>query len=96
MSNLGLIMPQESTKSVPPLTETNYNVWKFNMQARLMQSTVSWLVVDGTFAKPSPTAPTADVPYPPLNDEQRTWQIANLQAAGLIYNSVSPAIQSFI
>ena len=96
MSNLGLIMPQESTKSVPPLTETNYNVWKFNMQARLMQSTVSWLVVSGVFPKPSPTAPTAEVPYPPMNEEQRTWQIANLQAAGLIYNSVSAVIQPFI
>ena len=96
MSNLGLVMPQESTKSVPPLTETNYNVWKFNMQARLMQSTVSWLVVSGVFPKPSPTAATAEVPYPPMNEEQRTWQIANLQAAGLIYNSVSAVFQPFI
>ena len=79
MSNLGLVMPQESTKSVPPLTETNYNVWKFNMQARLMQSTISWLVVNGTFAKPSPTPATTDVPYPPMADKQRTWQILKAQ-----------------
>ena len=52
MSNLGLIMPQESTKSVPPLTETNYNVWKFNMQARLMQSTVSWLPLQKSLIRP--------------------------------------------
>ena len=66
------------------------------MQARLIQSTISWLVVNGTFPEPSPTAPTAAVPHPPMTDEQRAWQIANLQAAGLIYNSVSAVIQPFI
>lgn len=88
MSSLSSVQPQENIRSVPPLTETNYSEWKYNMQARLMQSTISWLVVDGTIKKPGDTEKEAD--------DKRTWILANLQAAGLIYNSVSAGIQPFI
>ena len=84
-SQLLAIQPQDSYKSVPPLTETNYGEWKYAMQARLMQSTISWLVVNEDMKKPESPG-----------DEQRAWTIANLQAAGLIYNNVAPNIQPFI
>ena len=72
-------------RKVPLLTETNYQTWKFSMQARLMQSTISWLVVKGDMARP--VGPNAD---------DSAWVLANLQAAGLIYNAVSPTIQPFL
>ena len=84
MSNSTLVDP---SKSIPLLTESNYQTWKYSMQARLMQSTVSWLVVKGEISPPGPeTTP----------EDQKQYQIANLSAAGLIYASVSPSLQPFI
>ena len=84
-SHLLSIQPQDALKSVTPLNEANYGDWKFQMQARLMQSTISWLVVKGDMARP--VGPNAD---------DSAWVFANLQAAGLIYNAVSPTIQPFL
>ena len=84
-SHLLSIQPQDALKSVTPLNEANYGDWKFQMQARLMQSTISWLVVKGEMARP--VGPEAD---------DSAWILANLQAAGLIYNAVSPTIQPFL
>lgn len=56
------------------------------MQARLMQSTVAWLVVNGTFTQPATTEA----------ENLRAWQVGNLQGAGLIFNAVSPNLHPFI
>ena len=57
-SHLLSIQPQDALKSVTPLNEANYGDWIFQMQARLMQSTISWLVVKGDMARP--VGPNAD------------------------------------
>ena len=51
-NDLLAIQPQDPHRYVTPLTEHNYNEWKFQMQARLMQSTISWLVVNEDMKKP--------------------------------------------
>ena len=77
----------DSHRIITPLDEHNYQTWKFDMQARLMQSTVAWLIVAGELPAP---ATTADA------DERRAYQIGKLHGAGLIYNNVSPSIQPFL
>lgn len=78
--------PPSAPTSVPLLNEQNYNTWKYQMQARLMQSTVAWLVVNGTFTQPATTEA----------ENLRAWQVGNLQGAGLIFNAVSPNLHPFI
>ena len=75
----------------PPLIETNYNEWKYHMQARLMQNAACWMVIDGTYTKPADNLLQAGI-----QKEIREWNIANLNAAGLIFSNVSSTIQPFI
>ena len=75
----------------PPLIETNYNKWKYLMQARLMQNATCWMVIDGTYVKPADNLLQAGI-----QKEIREWNTANLNAAGLIFSNISPTIQPFI
>ena len=57
------------------------------MQALLMTKGTCWLVVKGSYPQPEASATAA---------EKNKWEVANLQAAGLIYNNVASSIQPFI
>ena len=84
-------MSEESTSTsdrhITPLNESNYQQWKFSMQALLMTKGTCWLVVKGSYPQPEASATAA---------EKNKWEVANLQAAGLIYNNVPSLIQLFI
>ena len=76
-----------SDRHITPLNESNYQQWKFSMQALLMTKGTCWLVVKGSYLQPGESATAA---------EKNKWEVANLQAAGLIYNNVASSIQPFI
>ena len=76
-----------SDRHITPLNESNYQQWKFSMQALLMTKGTCWLVVKGSYPQPEASATAA---------EKNKWEVANLQAAGLIYNNVASSIQPFI
>ena len=76
-----------SDRHITPLNESNYQQWKFSMQALLMTKGTCWLVVKGSYLQLGESATAA---------EKNKWEVANLQAAGLIYNNVASSIQPFI
>ena len=78
---------ESSPTKIAPLTEQNYQQWKFSMRAVLMIKGMCWFVCTGVYVHPGETAGAAEV---------NKWGIANMQACGLIYNSVSPSIQPFV
>ena len=74
---------ESSPTKIAPLTEQNYQQWKFSMRAVLMIKGMCWFVCTGVYVHPGEMAGAAEI---------NKWGIANMQACGLIYNSVSPSI----
>ena len=71
----------------PKLNEHNYHTWKFDMQALLMlMRNAAWLIVNGTMEEPSNRS----------TQEWKDWQLANMNAAGVIYSQVESQIQPLI
>ena len=63
--------------SFTKLNEHNYHTWKFDMQALLMlMQNAAWLIVNGTMEEPSNRS----------TQEWKNWQLANMNAAGVIYS----------
>ena len=79
--------PSESaqfTPKFPPLNESNYHSWKYDIQA-LLQRNGTWGVVSGRQERPE----TAGI----LQD---TWDTKCDNAAGTIYSQVEPKVQTLI
>ena len=81
--------PSMSLPIAAKLGDHNYNAWKYEMQAVLMQKGL-WLIVSGEESAPTDTKTPAF----------KEWRSGDMQAAGLIYNlveqSVHPLIRDFI
>ena len=67
------------------LGDHNYNAWKYEMQAVLMQKGL-WLIVSGEESAPKDTNTPAF----------KEWRSGDMQAAGLIYNLVEPSVHPLI
>ena len=74
-----------AVSSIPAIN--NYHTWKFDMQALLMlMRNAAWLIVNGTMEEPSNRS----------TQEWKDWQLANMNAAGVIYSQVESQIQPLI
>ena len=77
--------PSMSLPIAAKLGDHNYNAWKYEMQAVLMQKGL-WLIVSSVESTPKDTK----------NAAFKEWCLGDMQAADLIYNLVEPSVYSLI